>query len=477
MRSFMDDDFLLTTNTAKRLYHEVAALEPIFDYHCHLSPREIAEDKRFSNLAEMWLGGDHYKWRAMRAAGIEERNITGVGDPYDKFLAWARTMGDLVGNPLYHWTHLELRRYFGITETLDESTAPKIWEKANALLSTDALSVYGIFKKFKVHAVGTTDDPIDDLSWHKKIAAEGMTDTKVLPSFRPDKAIHLEKEGFSAYVGKLGTAAGVRIEKFDDLLEALRRRVDYFDATGCRASDHALEYPPYEPAALPNGAASDAEREKAARAAFDLALGGGTPDPVSADAYKTAVLAFLGGEYASHGWAMQIHLAAIRNVNSRMFASLGPDSGYDAVHDRSIAANLARLLDLLSSKGALPKTILYSLNPKDYYSLRTIMGGFQGGGIPGKMQLGSAWWFCDHKDGMEDQMRILAAVGLLPRFIGMLTDSRSFLSYPRHEYFRRILCALIGRWAEDGEIPGDRKLLDRIVADISFGNAERYFAR
>ncbi len=476
MRSFMDDDFLLTTNTAKRLYHEAAAGQPIFDYHCHLSPREIAEDKRFANLAEMWLGGDHYKWRAMRAAGVEEKYVTGNAAPYDKFLAWARTMEDLVGNPLYHWTHLELRRYFGIADTLNESSAPKIWEKANALLSSDALSVYGIFNKFKVRAVGTTDDPVDDLAWHKRIAEEGVTETKVLPSFRPDKAVHLEKEGFAAYAEKLGAAAGVRIEKFDDLLEALRRRVDYFDAMGCRASDHALEYPPYEPGELPVGAAAEAAREKAARAAFATALGGGKPDQASADAYKTAVLAFLGGEYARRGWAMQLHLAAIRNVNSRAFAALGPDTGYDAVNDRLIAANLARLLDLLASKDALPKTILYSLNPKDYYPLGTIMGGFQGG-VPGKMQLGSAWWFCDHKDGMEDQLRTLAAVGLLPRFIGMLTDSRSFLSYPRHEYFRRILCALLGRWAEEGEIPGDQKLLDRIVADISFGNAERYFAR
>lgn len=477
MRNFMDDDFLLTTDTAKHLYHEVAASQPIFDYHCHLSPREIAEDKRFSNIAEMWLGGDHYKWRAMRSDGVDERLVTGDGAPYDKFLAWARTMEDLIGNPLYHWTHLELRRYFGITEPLSEASAPKIWEKANAALSTDALSVYGIFKKFKVHAVGTTDDPADDLAWHKKIAADGKTATKVLPSFRPDKAIHLDKEGFPAYIEKLGTAAGIKIKKFEDVLEALRLRVDFFDAAGCRASDHALEYPPFEPFGMPAGPAADAARDKAARAAFTLALGGGVPDAAAADAYKTAVLAFLGGEYAKHGWAMQLHLAAIRNVNSPMFSKLGPDTGYDAVHDQQVSAKLARLLDLLASRNALPKTILYSLNPKDYYVLGTLMGAFQGGGIPGKIQLGSAWWFCDHKDGMEDQLRVLASIGLLPRFIGMLTDSRSFLSYPRHEYFRRILCAMIGRWAEDGEIPGDAKLLDRIVADISFGNAERYFAR
>ncbi|HCM28171.1 MAG: glucuronate isomerase [Treponema sp. GWB1_62_6] len=472
MKGFMDKDFLLTTDTARRLYHEVAAQQPIFDYHCHLSPREIAENKRFSDLAEVWLGGDHYKWRAMRSNGVDERLVTGDGKPYDKFFAWATTIPNAIGNPLYHWTHLELQRYFGISEPLDERSAPAIWEKANAKLPTDELSVYGIFKNFRVHAVGTTDDPADSLEWHARIKAEGRTTTKVLPSFRPDKAVHLDRDGFPAYVAQLGTAAGVRIEKLADLLEALKRRVAFFDSMGCRASDHALEYPPFE---LASDGGSGAAWEAEVAATFAFALSGGKPDARAADSYKTFLLSFLGAEYADRGWAMQLHLAAIRNNSSRMFKALGPDTGFDATHDMQAAAKLARLLDLLDSRGKLPRTILYSLNPKDWYSLGTLMGCFQGGGIPGKIQLGSAWWFCDHKDGMSEQLRLLGNLGLLPRFIGMLTDSRSFLSYPRHEYFRRILCELLGRWAEDGEIPASTKLLDRIVADISFGNAERYF--
>lgn len=472
MRSFMDEDFLLETDTAKRLYHEVAAQQPIFDYHCHLVPRQIAENKCFSDLAEIWLGGDHYKWRAMRSNGIDERYITGDAPAYEKFLAWARTLPNALGNPLYHWTHLELQRYFGIAEPLDEESAPSIWERANAQLVAPELSVYGIFRKFKVYAVGTTDDPADDLSWHRKIAQAGDTETKVLPSFRPDKAVHLDKEGFPAYIAALGEAAGVRIDSLADLLEALSRRVDFFDRAGCRASDHALEYPPF---ALAEDGSAGATWEAEVDGTFRAALRGEAVAGRAADAYKTYILAFLAGRYAEKGWAMQLHLAAIRNVNASMFAALGPDTGYDAVHDREVSANLARLLDLFVSRGPMPKTILYSLNPKDYYVLGTLMGAFQDGSVAGKVQLGSAWWFCDHKDGMEEQLRILGNIGLLPRFIGMLTDSRSFLSYPRHEYFRRILCNLLGRWAEDGEIPSSPALLDWVVADISFGNARRYF--
>jgi glucuronate isomerase len=467
MNKFMDQNFLLTTETARKLYHEVAAHQSIFDYHCHLNPKEIAEDRRFSNLTEVWLGGDHYKWRAMRSNGIDERYITGDGEAYDKFLAWAKTIPYLIGNPLYHWTHLELQRYFDIHEELNEDTAPSIWERANKKLVGDPnLSVTGIFKQFKVHAVGTTDDPADDLGWHKKIAADRSTETRVLPSFRPDRALQIEKEGFAEYIKKLGASAGVTITSLTDLLSALESRIAYFNQQGCKASDHALEYVPYKRA-----------DEGEVNRTFQRVLAGLPADPDSVEAYKTLVLAFLASEYHRWHWVMQLHLASIRNINSRMFKLLGPDTGYDAVHDHPVTAKLALFLDHLESQGQLPKTVLYSLNPKDYYVLGTVMGGFQGEGIPGKIQLGSAWWFCDHRDGMEEQMKLLGNLGLLPRFIGMLTDSRSFLSYPRHEYFRRILCNLIGTWAEAGEIPSDPALLNRLVADISFNNAQRYFER
>ncbi|MCX7656322.1 MAG: glucuronate isomerase [Treponemataceae bacterium] len=473
MKRFMNKDFLLTTKTARWLYHEVAAQEPIFDYHCHLNPKEIAENRRFSNLTEVWLGGDHYKWRAMRSNGIDERFITGDAAPYDKFLAWARTIPQSIGNPLYHWTHLELQRYFGIYEPLNEATAPAIWEKANGALASDPhLSVYGIFKKFRVYAVGTTDDPADDLAWHDEIRRAGKTTTKVLPSFRPDKALNIHLPGFAEYIQRLGTVAGCSIRTLPDLLAVLEKRIHCFDERGCRASDHALEYPPFEVASDGSiGTVWEAEVNQI----FVRALEGASLNRQESDRYRTFVLLFLAGEYKKRGWAMQLHLAAIRNNNSRMFAQLGPDTGYDAVHDYPITANLAALLNLMESEKKLPKTILYSLNPKDYYPLGTLMGCFQGEGIPGKIQLGSAWWFCDHRDGMEEQMRVLGNLGLLPRFIGMLTDSRSFLSYPRHEYFRRILCNLLGQWAEAGEIPNDRMLLSRVVQNISFRNAQGYF--
>jgi glucuronate isomerase len=485
MKKFMDRDFLLSTKTAQRLYHEAAAGEPIFDYHCHLIPREIAENRRFPDLAYMWLGGDHYKWRMLRANGISENLITGNADPYDKFLAWADTIPKLIGNPLYHWTHLELQRFFNITEPLNRESAPAIWKAANEQLQKDpSLSVFGIFKKFKVYAVGTTDDPADTLEWHQK--AKGATETKVLPSFRPDKILNIEKPDFAEYIAKLGAAAGTNISNLDDLLEAVKNRIEFFDKTGCRASDHALEFPPFATASLDNPAAGPAGVnrglwEKEAGEMFAAALGGKVPDSRAVESWKTFMLNFLGGEYFDRGWAMQIHLAAIRSVNSAALKKLGPDTGYDAVHDHPASEKLSRLLDLLSYGDRLPKTILYSLNIKDFYTLGTIMGCFQGDndsakqGIPGKMQLGSGWWFLDHIDGMEAQMKILGNTGLLSRFVGMLTDSRSFLSYPRHEYFRRILCNILGNWAENGEIPDDFSLLSGMVKDISFRNAERYF--
>ncbi|MDR0709038.1 MAG: glucuronate isomerase [Spirochaetaceae bacterium] len=477
MSNFMDANFLLKTKTAQRLFHEAAAGEPVFDYHCHLPPKEIAENRRFSNLAQVWLGegnyGDHYKWRVLRANGVNEELITGTGaDPYDRFLAWADTAPRLLGNPLYHWTHLELQRYFDIDEPLNKESAPAIWKAANEKLAKDPdFSVYGIFKKFRVYAVGTTDDPADSLEWHERIAAAKETETRVLPSFRPDKAINIDKEGFGEYIVRLGKAAGRTIGNLDDLLEVLRERIALFDRLGCRASDHGLDYIPFEPAA---GGSTGAQWEKEAAETFKTALAGGSIDARSAEAYKTFVLIFLARQYADRGWAMQLHAAAIRNNNTRMFKAIGPDTGYDAVHDYPVAAKLSRFLDTLEEQGKLPKTILYSLNFKDFYPMATIMGCFQGG-LPGKMQLGSSWWFLDHIDGMEEQMKLLANVGLLSRFIGMLTDSRSFLSYPRHEYFRRILCNILGTWAEDGEVPNDFALLSGMVKDISFGNALRYF--
>ena len=484
MRRFMDNDFLLSNKTAKKLYHEAAAEEPIFDYHCHLIPKEIEDNRRFTNLAQVWLGegnyGDHYKWRALRANGVDETLITGRGaDPYDRFLAWADTVPKLIGNPLYHWTHLELQRYFDIDEPLNVESAPAIWKAANEKLEKDpGFSVHGIFKKFRVYAVGTTDDPADTLEWHEKIATSKATETKALPSFRPDKVLNIEKDGFPEYIGKLSVAAGKTIGNLTDLLDVLQGRVDLFDKMGCRSSDHGFEYMPFQAASDGSSVSNrnlSALWEKEAGETFSEILSGGRADRRAMESYKTFVFARLAAMYAEKGWAMQIHIAAIRNINTRMFITLGPDTGYDAVHDHPVAANLARFLDVLEQQDKLPRTILYSLNFSDFYVLATVMGSFQGGEIPGKMQLGSSWWFLDHRDGIEDQMKLLGNAGLLSRFIGMLTDSRSFLSYPRHEYFRRILCNMLGSWAEAGEIPRDFKLLSGMVRDISFGNAKRYF--
>ncbi|MDR2150939.1 MAG: glucuronate isomerase [Spirochaetaceae bacterium] len=467
-KKFLDNDFLLSTETAQMLYRNHAAQEPIFDYHCHLMPQEIADNRRFPDLAQVWLGGDHYKWRAMRANGINEDFITGSAEPYDKFLAWARTVPNLVGNPLYHWTHLELQRYFDIRAPLSPVTAPEIWQEANKQLqSADWFSVYGIFKHFNVYAVGTTDDPADDLHWHEQIASSGATATKVLPSFRPDNALNIDNPDFSSYITKLGERAGIAITSLDKLCEALAGRIAFFDKHGCKISDHALEYVPF-------AAAPDTDYVRVA-GIFAMAQAGRALSAQETEAYKTFLLQFLATEYHRYNWAMQLHLAALRSINTRMTARLGPNTGYDVIHDHPIAAKLALFLDSLESRNTLPKTILYSLNPKDFYPLATVMGSFQGDGISGKIQLGSSWWFLDSKEGMEMQMKVLANVGLLSRFIGMLTDSRSFLSYPRHEYFRRILCALLGRWAEDGEVPNDTDLLGTIVRDIAFRNAQRYF--
>jgi glucuronate isomerase len=466
-KAFMDENFLLETETARSLY-AAAKKEPIYDYHCHLIPGQIAENKQFNDLAEIWLGGDHYKWRQMRTMGIDEDCITGKASNYEKYMAWARTVENLIGNPLYHWTHLELQRYFDIYEPLTEKSAPAIWEKANALLQTPELSVKGIFKKLNVYAVGTTDDPVDSLEHHKAVAEGtapiGKIETKVMPSFRPDKAFNINAAGFADYITALSKASGITIKTSDDVLAALENRLDFFASLGCKASDHALENAPF-------ALAPDSHIDKTLKAALDSKQ----VSDEDAESFKTKILTELAKLYAKRGIVMQLHLSSIRNLNPKIFSRLGPDTGVDAVHDLEQSKNLAALLGRIEGSGALPKTILYSLNPKDYYPLGTIMGAFQGSGCMGKIQLGSAWWFCDHRDGMDEQMRVLASLGMLPAFIGMLTDSRSFLSYPRHEYFRRIMCNLIGGWVENGEYPGDMQKLEKVARDISFGNAQRYF--
>lgn len=465
MKKFMDEHFLLQTKTAQTLYHEYAKDAMIFDYHCHLNPSEIANNKRFTTITDAWLGGDHYKWRAMRANGIPEELVTGKdADPFDKFMAWASTMEHALGNPLYHWTHLELQRYFGIHEVLNTKSAKSIYEEANRQFKeNENLSVKGIMKQFKVYAVGTTDDPADDLAFHAQIAKQKDFPAKVIPSYRPDKALAIEKDTFLSYIDSLAKACGKKIERASDVVEALIDRLDFFVSMGCKASDHALITAP-----------AIFKSESDVNAIFAKKLAGATLSCEEVEAYKTFVLTHLAKAYAKRDIAMQLHFAAIRDNNSMMFKKLGPDTGYDASHDKELAASLSSFLNNLSATGEVPKTILYTLNPKDYYSLATLMGCYQDG-IPGKMQLGSAWWFADHKDGMKEQMKILGNVGLLPRFIGMLTDSRSFLSYSRHEYFRRILCNIFGTWAEEGEVPYDLEMLGKVVQDISFGNAKAYF--
>lgn len=463
MKPFMDDDFLLMNDTASKLYHEFAKPMPIIDYHCHLSPQEIYENKTYHNITEVWLYGDHYKWRAMRAGGVEEAYVTGNASDYDRFLAYARTMPQLIGNPLYHWSHLELRRFFGVEEILNEQNAPVIWEKVNAQLNSDGFAARDFIRKSNVQVIGTTDDPVDSLEYHLKIKEDSSFDVAVLPSFRPDKALEINRETFLPWLKKLEEASGMSICDYSDLLSALASRIEFFHQVGCRISDHALDVVPFAEAS-----------ESEVAGIFAKALRGETVSLVEEQQYKTALLVFLGKQYAARNWAMQYHMNASRNNNLRMFKQLGPDTGYDSINDSPIAYALRNLLSAMAEDDALPKTILYSLNPNDYPLLATIGGSFQGG-APGKIQFGSAWWFNDTKEGMIHQMKMLADIGLLGRFIGMLTDSRSFLSYPRHEYFRRILCNLIGQWAENGELPHDMALLGSTVQNISYYNAKEYF--
>ncbi|PVX39710.1 D-glucuronate isomerase [Pasteurella langaaensis DSM 22999] len=465
MNSFMTKNFLLDTEIAQELFFDYAENQPIFDYHCHLPPEQIAADYQFKNLYDIWLKGDHYKWRAMRTHGVDESYCTGLQSDYDKFLAWAETVPHTIGNPLYHWTHLELHRPFGITDKLlSPVTADDIWYETNTLLQQKDFSAKGIIQKMNVKFIGTTDDPIDSLEHHRIIAQDSNFKTKVAPSFRPDKSFNIELDTFGSYIQKLGEVADIEISSFASLCQALEKRIDYFHAHGCRVSDHALDVVLY-------GRADEKELNQI----LAERLSGVILDKEQIAKFKTAVLVFLGEQYHKRKWVQQYHIGALRNNNTFMFNQLGPDTGFDSIHDEPIAFALSRLLDAQAANNSLPKTILYCLNPRDNEVVATMCGNYQQSGIRGKMQFGSGWWFNDQKDGMIRQMTQLSQLGLLSHFVGMLTDSRSFLSYTRHEYFRRILCQMLGHWVRDGEAPHDIKLLGQMVSDICFDNAKRYF--
>lgn len=461
----MDDNFLLTNETAAHLYNTYAKDMPIIDYHCHLNPQEVYENKQFKTLTNVWLDGDHYKWRLMRANGIEEEKITGSASDYEKFLAWAKTVPMTIGNPLYHWTHLELKRFFNIDEILNEQTAPFIWEKANEKLRSGKFGARDLITRSNVKVICTTDDPTDSLEYHMKLRDVQGFETQVLPSFRPDKGLEINQEGFKSWIAKLQDCSNRSIHTYDDLLKALESRARFFHSMGGRLSDHALNKMVY----------TKTSKEEVSEI-FLKALKGEGVSTEEESKYKSYTLIFLGKLYNELGWAMQFHLHALRNNNTKMFRQLGPDTGYDSMYDGQVAEPLVQLLDQMDVQNSLPKTILYSLNPKDNYVLASIIGSFQGDGIPGKLQLGTAWWFNDQREGMLEQMKALSNIGLFSRFIGMLTDSRSFLSYTRHEYFRRLVCSLIGTWVEEGEVPNDQQLLEQIVKGICYENAKDYFS-
>ena len=462
MERFLSENFLLNTETARRLYSKYAADMPIIDYHCHVSPKEIYEDKKFENITQLWLSGDHYKWRLMRSNGVDEYYITSDAPDKEKFLQFARMLPKAIGNPMYHWCHLELKNYFGFEGTLSEKTAEEVWELCNEKLKN--MSVRSIIKQSNVAFIGTTDDPVDSLGYHKLIAEDDSFDTVVAPSFRPDKALNIDKAGWREYVAKLSEVSGIEICNLETLKRALSGRIEYFDAHGCRASDHGLDFMIY----------AEASAEE-----LDALIGrGGIGEKIStaeAEALKTELLLHCAREYARLGWVMQLHYNCMRNPNTKMFEQLGADVGFDTIGANNGSHKLARVLDRLYYEGALPKTIIYSLDPGDNASIDTIIGAFQGTEAEGKIQHGSAWWFNDNKQGMRDQLVSLANLSLLGNFVGMLTDSRSFLSYTRHEYFRRILCALIGEWVENGEYPDDDELLGEIVSGICYRNAKNYF--
>ena len=463
MKKFMDKDFLLKTETAKKLF-AACENEPIFDWHCHLSPQEIYENNAPSDLAYLWLAGDHYKWRAMRSCGISEDYITGDKSPYEKFKAWAKAMPNLIGNPLYHWTHLELQRYFDIYEPLSEKTCDAIWEKANNLIKNGGYTPRELIEKSNVKYLCTTDDAADTLEYHKLLKEDESFSCQVLPAFRPDKALGIELDGYLEWLASLDNVSGTSIKSFTELKKVLLTRIELFKEMGCCASDHALTYIPYV-------RGSEEELNKL----FTKKLSGAELSASEIDLYKTELLIFLANEYAKNNWAMEIHIGAMRNNNTEMFKKLGPDTGYDSIADYEIAINLSKLLNAMHSEFKLPKTVLFTLNPKDNQVLGTMLGNFQTDEAASKIQFGTAWWFNDNYDGMRAQMSSLMNLGAFAKFIGMLTDSRSFLSYPRHEYFRRIVCEIIGDLVEEGKYPDDMEFLSEVVKDISFRNAKEYF--
>ena len=463
MKKFMDADFLLSTATAKKLF-AAANEEPIFDWHCHLPPKDIYENKTPRDIAELWLAGDHYKWRGMRGVGIDEEFITGSKTPYEKFKAWASAMPNFIGNPLYHWTHLELQRYFGIFDVLNESTADEIWEKANKMIAQGGFTPRELIEKSNVRCVCTTDDPADTLEYHALLAEDKSFKCKVLPAFRPDKALAIDAPTFLPWLEALEKVSGRKIKSYKELKQVLLERIDLFEKMGCRATDHAFTPVPYV-------RMDDSELE----AVFGKVLNGEAVTATEAEGYKTELFRFLAKEYYKRGWGMEIHIGPMRNNNSRMFAKLGPDTGYDSIADCEIAHNLSRLLDSLDVESSLPRTVLFTLNPKDNYVLGTMLGNFQSSEAASKIQFGTAWWFNDNIDGMREQIKALGNLGVLSKFIGMVTDSRSFLSYPRHEYFRRIVCEFIGNLVENGEYPDDMQFLEKAVRDIAFRNAKNYF--
>jgi len=465
MTPFMNEDFLLKTETARKLYHDHAAKMPIIDYHCHINPRDIYEDKRYDSITEVWLGGDHYKWRAMRSCGVAEYYITGEATSAEKFQKWAEAIPNLIGNPLYHWTHLELQRYFGIYEPLNGKNAMEIYEKCNQILAQPDMSARGIIARSNVKLLCTTDDPADDLKWHEKMAADPTMPAIVLPAFRPDKAMRADKPDFPQYLQKLEAVVGYAINTMEDMRRALTERIDYFETHGCRTADHGLDYAFYVEAS-----------EEQLNDIFARAKAGKGITWEEHLAYHTALLISCGKSYKKYDWVNQLHFGCIRDNSRKMHGKLGVDTGFDAINDQSNAMGLSRLLSAYEMSDALTKTIVYSLNPSDNGVVGTLIGCFQSdSSIPGRLQQGSAWWFNDHKPGMEAQMISLMSLGAFGTFNGMLTDSRSFLSYTRHEYFRRILCNLVGRMVEDGEYPADMAYLGQMIENISYNNTRKYF--
>jgi glucuronate isomerase len=464
MKKFVDEHFLLQTPTAQKLYHEFAKQMPIIDYHCHLPPDQIANDTQFQNLTQVWLYGDHYKWRAMRTAGVNEDYITGGKSDYEKFEKWAATVPYTLRNPLYHWTHLELQRYFGINDILDSKSAKKVYEECTAKLQTKEFSVRSLLKKMNVKVVCTTDDPIDNLEYHKKIKADGL-EVKVFPAFRPDKAMNVDDAAtFKAYVGKVEAAANTSVGSYADYLKALKKQHDFFATMGCSVSDHGLEQ-----------IYAEDYTETEIKNAFDKVRSGKELSREENLKFKSAMLVEFARWDWEKGWVQQYHLGALRNNNSRMLKQLGPDTGWDSIGDFSQARQLSKFLNKLDTNNQLAKTILYNLNPADNELMATMIGNFNDGSVAGKVQFGSGWWFLDQKDGMTKQINALSNMGLLSKFVGMLTDSRSFLSFPRHEYFRRLLCNMFGDDVENGELPADIDWIGKVIQDICFNNAKNYF--